>query len=75
MNVTREYINEIKNLSVPEKILLVEEIWDSIAADDVYPELPESDLIELEARMNSFHANPKQGRTWNEIKNDFWQSK
>lgn len=75
MNATREYVNEIKNLSISEKILIIEEIWDSIATDAVYPELSENELVELNARIDSFHANPQQGRTWNEIKNNFWQSK
>jgi len=64
-----------KNLSLSEKILLVEELWDSIAKNDEYPELTEFQATELNRRIDSFHANPRQGRTWDEIRNDFWKSK
>ena len=59
----------IKNLSLSEKILLVEELWDSIANDDEYPELTASQAAELNRRIDSYHANPGQGRTWDEIRN------
>ena len=75
MSVTQESINEIKNLSISEKIIIVEEIWDSIATRSDYPELSESQRVELNRRIDSYHANPQQGRSWNEIKNSFWQSK
>ncbi len=75
MNVSRENIEAIKHLSVPEKVLIIEEIWDSIAIDDECPELTACQAKELNKRIDSYHANPKQGRTWNEIKNNFWESK
>jgi len=65
----------IKSLSLSEKILLVEEIWDSIAKNEEYPELTASQAAELNRRIDSFHAYPRQGRTWDEIRNDFWKSK
>lgn len=75
MSITKEYVDKIKDLSVSEKILIVEEIWDSIATDVIYPELSAFELVELDARINSSHANPQQGRTWDEIKTAFRQSK
>lgn len=65
----------IKSLSLSEKILLVEELWDSIAENNEYPELTASQAAELNRRIDSFHADPQQGRTWDEIRNDFWRSK
>ena len=65
----------IKSLSLSEKILLVEELWDSIAENNEYPELTASQAAELNRRIDSFHADPQQGRTWEEIRNDFWRSK
>jgi len=66
---------EAKKLSIPERIALVEEIWDSIAEDNGCFELTESQKQELDRRLESFGANPSQGRTWEEIKLDFLKSK
>jgi len=63
---------EIKKLSIPERILLVEEIWDSIADQNEAFELSASQKSELEKRSQSFSRNP--GRTWQEIKADFLKS-
>lgn len=75
MNISRESVDAIKNLSVPEKVLIVEEIWDSIARGDEYPELTVSQKEELSKRIDSYHQYPEQGRSWEEIKRDFWESK
>ena len=66
---------QVKKLSIPERIALVEEIWDSIAEDSGCFELTEAQKRELDRRIESFRANPSQGRTWEEIKNDFLNSK
>jgi putative addiction module component (TIGR02574 family) len=67
--------DEAKKLSVSERIVLVEEIWDSIAEDNGCFELTESQKEELDRRLASFHANPSLGRTWDEIKAEFLNSK
>lgn len=66
---------QVKKLSIPERIALVEEIWDSIAEDSGCFELAEAQKRELDRRIESFRANPSLGRTWEEIKNDFLNSK
>lgn len=66
---------EAKKLSIPERLALVEEIWDSIAEDNEYFELTEVQRQELDRRLDSFRANPSQGRTWEEIKAEFLNSK
>jgi len=43
-------IPEIGSLSTAEKILLVEDLWDSIAADAAPLPVPQSHLDELERR-------------------------
>ena len=63
--------NEIGKLSIPERILLVEDIWDSIAKENEAFELTQSQKEELEKRSQSFKANPFQGRSWQEIRADF----
>ena len=59
---------EILKLSVSERILLVEDIWDSIA------EIPEEIVLtkaqeqELDARLDSYHENPNEGSPWEMVK-------
>lgn len=63
--------NEIKKLSVPERILLVEDIWDSIALENESFELSQAQRNELDERSQFFEKNPGGGRTWDEIKAEF----
>jgi len=67
--------DEAKKLSIPDRIQLVEEIWDSIAEESGCFELSEAQKQELDRRLASFKANPIQGRTWEEIKAEFFNSK
>jgi len=62
---------QINNLSVSEKILLVEEIWDSIADQENSFDLNESQKRMVKERSISFKTNPALGRTWEEIRNEF----
>jgi putative addiction module component (TIGR02574 family) len=66
---------QAKKLSIPERIALVQEIWDSIAEDNDCFELTETQKQELDRRLESFRANPSQGRTWEEIRSEFLNSK
>ena len=60
----------IKKLSVAERILLVEEIWDSIAVEQEVMEVTEAQKCELDQRLASFEASEHEGRSWEEIKNN-----
>jgi putative addiction module component (TIGR02574 family) len=59
---------EIKKLSVAERILIVEEIWDSIAADQESLGVTETEKQELDRRLDAFHASPEDGSSWDEVK-------
>lgn len=65
----RETSEEIKSLSVAERILLVEEIWDSIAAQQEPLELTETQKIELDRRLEAYQASPNDGSSWEDVKN------
>jgi putative addiction module component (TIGR02574 family) len=49
---------EISKLSTPEKILLVEDLWDSISADEASIPVPESHKAELDARLKRHESAP-----------------
>ena len=46
-------IAELSKLSIPEKILLVEDIWDSISKEESEISVPESHKVELDRRSAS----------------------
>jgi putative addiction module component (TIGR02574 family) len=49
---------EILKLSTPEKILLVEDLWDNISSDDASIPVPESHKAELDKRYKRFQSAP-----------------
>jgi putative addiction module component (TIGR02574 family) len=49
---------EISKLSTPEKILLVEDLWDSISADEHSIPVPDSHKAELDKRLKRYEASP-----------------
>lgn len=61
-------LNEIASLSVEERLFLVQAIWDSIAAEQAYPELTEAQERELDARIKDFEMNPDNSLSWEEVK-------
>jgi len=46
-------IAELSKLSIPEKILLVEDIWDSIVKEESEIPVPESHKTELDRRYSA----------------------
>jgi len=70
-----ELTEQAKKLSIPDRILLVEEIWDSIAEENQAFELTDSQKRELDRRLEAARTNAGQGRaigrTWDEIKAEF----
>lgn len=61
-------LNEIKTLSIEERIRFVQAIWDSIAAEQAYTDITEAQKQELDRRNNDYEANPDNVMTWDEIK-------
>lgn len=60
--------SDIAQLSIAERIQIVEDIWDTIAA---HPEnLPISEELgkELDRRVESYRQNPNSGSSWEEVK-------
>ncbi len=59
---------DILDLPVDERILLVEDIWDSIAAFPEAVPLTEEQREELDRRLEAYHQNPESGLSWEEVK-------
>ncbi len=60
-------IVEISKLSTPEKILLVEDLWENIAADEESVPVPQSHKTELDKRLERFEASPGNLLTLEEL--------
>ncbi len=58
----------IDRLSLAERILLVEDIWDSIAAEAEALAVPRSHRDELDRRLAAYHADPHAGSRWEDVK-------
>lgn len=61
---------EILRLSVAERIQLVEDIWDTIAASQADVPLTESQRRELDRRLEEYSKDPTAGRIWSEVRGD-----
>jgi putative addiction module component (TIGR02574 family) len=58
----------IDQLSVAQRILLVEEIWDSIAAEAEEAPLSEVQKQDLQRRLDLYAKNPRAGSSWEDVK-------
>ena len=58
----------IDRLGVEERLKLVEEIWDSIAADSAAVALTDAQRAELDRRIADHEVNPDDVVPWEEVK-------
>jgi putative addiction module component (TIGR02574 family) len=58
---------DFTGLSVPERLVLVERIWDSIVADHESLEVTQAQKDELDRRLRAIEQRPKQGSPWEEV--------
>ncbi len=51
-------INGIDELTIPEKILLIEDLWDSIVREESSVPVPQSHKKELDRRLKKYNSSP-----------------
>ena len=54
-------------LSIPERIQLVEDIWDTIATEAEAVELTEDEKRIIDERLEAYHRNPDLGSPWRDV--------
>lgn len=65
MNTTVQY----HDLPLSERIRLVEDIWDSIAAEaDALPALSPSERAEMQRRLEAHRKDPSSSLPWDEVR-------
>ena len=60
----------IQQLSQSERILLAEELWDSVAKNQDDLEVTDAQRQILDERMASYKASPNEGTSWEKVKNE-----
>lgn len=68
-------VSDILELSISERIQIVEDIWDSIATE--INEVPLTDDLreELDLRLEAYHKNPEDGVSWEGLKDRLSRSR
>ena len=67
---TRPIIETFRRLSPSEKVRLVEELWDEIAAEAARLPLTESQRRLLDERIRQHEQNPEDVEAWDKVKKD-----
>jgi putative addiction module component (TIGR02574 family) len=60
--------DELLKLSVPERIQLAEDLWDSIAAESEALPLTEAQKAEIEHRLAEHGRDPESAIPWEEVR-------
>ena len=60
-------VTDTLKLSIPERIQLVEDIWDTIASETESTELTENEKKIIDERLEAYHKNPDAGSSWEEV--------
>ncbi len=66
---------EITALSTAERILLAEELWNSILSEQDKIGITEDQKQELDRRLADYHHSPEDGASWEEVKNKIKRGK
>jgi putative addiction module component (TIGR02574 family) len=61
-------IEELRKLPLPERLELVEELWDTIAEDADKLTLTEAQAAELDRRLAAHDAAPDEGVSWPDLR-------
>jgi putative addiction module component (TIGR02574 family) len=59
---------DIEQLSVAERIQLVEDLWDSLVVNPDDVPVTQTQRDELERRLQAHHDNPGEGSSWQQVK-------
>lgn len=59
---------EIQSLTVSERIMLAEALWDSIVAENSEIKLTDTQKEELNRRLAAFEIDQDEGSSWTSVK-------
>ena len=64
---------DFRQLSVPERLQLVEDIWDSITEDTGGLPVPPDVLAEVERRLAEHRADPDSAIPWEDVRAELFK--
>jgi putative addiction module component (TIGR02574 family) len=62
--------DEIAELSVPERMRLIETVWDSIDPNDL--PLPEGHRLALDDSLADYDRGGDEGQSWDEVRDELF---
>lgn len=62
-----QLVDSLKTLPIPERIQLIEELWDSIAIPQADFELSEAQESELDRRLDALEQNQSPLVSWTDV--------
>jgi putative addiction module component (TIGR02574 family) len=66
-------VEDLFSLSIPERIQLVEDLWDSIAVQSDKVELTAEIKCELDKRLADYQQDPQAQSSWHEVRARLWR--
>lgn len=66
--MTETISKQIKELSFNEKLILFEELWDSIISDPESVPFPDFHRTIIDERLKTFDKDKENGTSWDEFK-------
>ena len=66
---------DIASLTPEQRLELLEQIWDSLAATPESVPITPAQRQELERRLDELDKNPEAGYTWDEVRARIWHGK
>ena len=66
-------LRELETLSVPERVQIVEDLWNSIARSNASLPIPQWQKDELARRKQRYLQNPDSGVPWDQVKRSILQ--
>lgn len=70
--MARPALDELRKLPLAERIELVEDLWDSIAADAEELPIPNSHREALAQRRAAYRDDPGRVLPWEEVRERLW---
>lgn len=64
-------IEAAKNLSLPERLELMDALWESIVEEGYEPPITEAQAEELDRRLEAHKQDPDDVSAWEDIKTEF----
>ncbi len=64
---------DYRKLSIPERLELVEDIWDSIAQDAEAFLLSDEQKAELDRRLEAHRRDPESAIPWTEVRRELFE--